>query len=244
VKAAWRTISKVVHPDVAGPSATSLAVVLNLAVATLTEPDLRRRYDEALSEWRGSEGGHFDGQPVSAWGTSPEALAETEAVFVDECACIGCRKCVHVAPNTFSMEEDFGRARVHTQWGDCRDRIAEAVETCPVSVISYVEKKELALLEFALKSCTRENVYVIARRRSGNFGASPGNDDPFAKAAAFLASRRVSFSSDGDGRLQKRAHDAALAGAIASAWLQLDEEVRARVWPSPACKEEGQEGRV
>ena len=204
-------------------------MVLNVAVATLTDESLRQQYDAALAEWR-SVMGHFNGLPVSAWATSPDALAETEAVFVDECACIGCKKCVHVAPATFAMEEEYGRARVHTQWGDTRERVAEAVATCPVSTIFYVDKKELPLLEFALKSCTREDVYVLARRRSGNFGSPPGNDDPWAKAASFLASRRKSFG-EGNG-LRQRAHDAEVSGAISSAWLQLDEGLRARTWPA------------
>ena len=231
VKASYRQLSKLVHPDVAGPSATSLAVVMNIAVATLLDQDLRLQYDEALDAWR-RESLHFSGLPVSAWGQTAEALAESEAIFVDECACIGCRKCVNVAPNSFAMEEEWGRARVHTQWGDSRALIAEAVDTCPVSTIYYVAKGELPLLEFTMKNCKREDVAVLARRRGGNFGASPGNDDPFAAAALFLASRRAAFAADEvSGRLRQRAQDTELAAAIASAWLQLDAETRALAWP-------------
>ena len=36
------------------------------------------------------------------------------------------------------QEEDYGRARVHTQWGDDEEAIREAVEMCPVDCISFV----------------------------------------------------------------------------------------------------------
>jgi curved DNA-binding protein CbpA len=104
VKAAYRALAKLVHPDVVGEAAHDLAIVLNLANATLTDETTRVAYDQALREWR-SVAGSFDGQPVSEWrGTD----ADEDAVFIDECACIGCGKCVHVAPATFGLEEDWG----------------------------------------------------------------------------------------------------------------------------------------
>lgn len=36
------------------------------------------------------------------------------------------------------QEQDYGRARVHTQWGDEEEHIEEAVSMCPVDCISYV----------------------------------------------------------------------------------------------------------
>ena len=248
VKAAYRKLAKVVHPDLVGPTAHSLVIVMNIAVATLTDEVTRAAYDAALVEWRASAVPSFDGLPVSLWGGSD---TESEAIFVDECACIGCGKCVHVAPATFQLEEQWGarptqraqlrslltwrvgRARVHTQWGDDREAVAEAVATCPVSTISYVEKTELALLEWVMKSCTRENIAVITRRRSGNFGSSPGDDDPFAKAAKYLLRRRNAAAGD-DKRLQRTAQDDALAATIAKAFLSLDPELRERVWPELA----------
>ena len=230
VKAAYRRLAKVVHPDLVGPATHSLAIVLNIAVATLCDEVTRAAYDAALVEWRATAEPSFDGQPVSLWGGSDQ---ETEAIFVDECACIGCGKCVNVAGASFLLEPEFGRARVHTQWGDDREAIAEAVATCPVSTIFYVKKTELALLEWVMKGCTRENIAVITRRRSGNFGSSPGDDDPFAKAAKFLLRRRNAAAGD-DKRLQRAAQDDALAATIAKAFLSLDPELRERVWPESA----------
>lgn len=36
------------------------------------------------------------------------------------------------------QEDDYGRARVHTQWGDDAELIEEAVQMCPVDCIAYV----------------------------------------------------------------------------------------------------------
>ncbi len=120
VKAAYRALAKLVHPDVVGEAAHDLAIVLNLANATLTDETTRVAYDQALREWR-SVAGSFDGQPVSEWrGTD----ADDDAVFIDECACIGCGKCVHVAPATFGLEED---------WGACAGRCIASCFLCPVT---------------------------------------------------------------------------------------------------------------
>jgi ferredoxin len=232
VKAAYRALAKLVHPDVVGAEAHDLAIVLNLANATLTDEAMRMSYDAALSEWR-SVAGSFDGVPVSVWQGSEE---ETDAVFVDECACIGCGKCANVAPATFAMEDVWGRARVHTQWADSRELIAEAIATCPVETISYVKRTEVALLEFMMKQCRREDIAIITRRRAGNFGSSSGNDDPFSKAAHFLQQRRNAEVGE-KGRLRRAAQDDALAATIAKAWLALDPELRERIWPEAATQQ-------
>lgn len=68
-------------------------------------------------------------------------------VFVDEVACIGCTNCACIAPQTFLMEDEFGRARVFQQDGDTDETIAEAIATCPVDCIHYVPWEELVSLE-------------------------------------------------------------------------------------------------
>jgi ferredoxin len=62
--------------------------------------------------------------------------------------------CTAVAPDTFFMEDEHGRARVHTQWGDSHDAVGEAVATCPVDCIHYVDRKQLPLLE-CVRLCVR-----------------------------------------------------------------------------------------
>ena len=63
-------------------------------------------------------------------------LAE-KAVWVDESKCIGCQYCVHVASNTFMVDEFHGRSRAMRQDGDSSDVIQEAIDTCPVDSVSY-----------------------------------------------------------------------------------------------------------
>ena len=73
-------------------------------------------------------------------------LAE-KAVWVDEAKCIGCQYCVHVASNTFAVDEFHGRSRAMRQDGDTVDVIQEAIDTCPVDCIHWVKFEELDDLE-------------------------------------------------------------------------------------------------
>jgi len=66
-----------------------------------------------------------------------------KAVWVDEAVCIGCRYCAHVAGNTFVVEQEWGRSRAIRQDGDSTDRIQEAIDTCPVDCIHWVEYEQL-----------------------------------------------------------------------------------------------------
>ncbi len=76
-------------------------------------------------------------------------LAE-KAIWVDEAACIGCQYCVHVATNTFIVDEDLGRARVIRQNGDDIDVVQEAMDTCPVDCMHWVDFEDLDRLEASL----------------------------------------------------------------------------------------------
>jgi len=70
-----------------------------------------------------------------------------KAVWVDEAVCIGCRYCAHVASNTFLVEPDWGRSRAIRQDGDSTERIQEAIDTCPVDCIHWVDYEQLPALE-------------------------------------------------------------------------------------------------
>jgi len=70
-----------------------------------------------------------------------------KAVWVDEAVCIGCRYCTHVATNTFVVEQDWGRSRAIRQDGDSTERIQEAIDTCPVDCIHWVDYEQLPELE-------------------------------------------------------------------------------------------------
>jgi ferredoxin len=82
-------------------------------------------------------------------GLEPElgGVVRQKGVYVDEVTCIGCKHCAHVARNTFYIEPDYGRSRVVRQEGDPEEVIQEAIDTCPVDCISWVDYTELKQLE-------------------------------------------------------------------------------------------------
>ncbi len=82
-------------------------------------------------------------------GLEPElgGVFRQNGVYVDEITCIGCKHCAHVARNTFYIEPDYGRSRVIRQDGDAEEIIQEAIDTCPVDCIHWVDYTELKKLE-------------------------------------------------------------------------------------------------
>eukprot|EP00425_Heterocapsa_triquetra_P040829 CAMPEP_0195088914 /NCGR_PEP_ID=MMETSP0448-20130528/28354_1 /TAXON_ID=66468 /ORGANISM="Heterocapsa triquestra, Strain CCMP 448" /LENGTH=201 /DNA_ID=CAMNT_0040122611 /DNA_START=27 /DNA_END=629 /DNA_ORIENTATION=+ len=56
---------------------------------------------------------------------------QEQFVFVDEWTCIACRNCCDVAPKTFCIDMDAGRARAYAQWGDTEEDLEYAVSACP-----------------------------------------------------------------------------------------------------------------
>ncbi|NET81555.1 MAG: ferredoxin [Moorea sp. SIO1F2] len=93
-------------------------------------------------------GGVFRDAPERS-GFEPElgGILRQKGVYVDEITCIGCKHCAHVARNTFYMEADHGRSRVFRQDGDPEDVIQEAIDTCPVDCIHWVDYTKLKNLE-------------------------------------------------------------------------------------------------
>ncbi|AFY52731.1 ferredoxin [Rivularia sp. PCC 7116] len=82
-------------------------------------------------------------------GLEPElgGMLRQKGVYVDEITCIGCKHCSHVARNTFYIESDYGRARVMRQDGDSEEVIQEAIDTCPVDCIHWLDYTELRKFE-------------------------------------------------------------------------------------------------
>jgi len=82
-------------------------------------------------------------------GLEPElgGMLRQKGVYVDEITCIGCKHCAHVARNTFYIESDYGRARVVRQDGDSEEVIQEAIDTCPVDCIHWLDYTELRKFE-------------------------------------------------------------------------------------------------
>jgi len=109
--------------------------------------------EESRSGLEPELGGIWRDSPESRSGLEPELGGENrqKAVYVDEVTCIGCKHCAHVAPNTFCIELEFGRSRVFNQDGDLEETVQEAVNTCPVDCIHFVDYNELPELEEARK---------------------------------------------------------------------------------------------
>ncbi|MEM6500287.1 MAG: ferredoxin [Cyanobacteria bacterium P01_C01_bin.89] len=94
-------------------------------------------------------GGDFRHGDGDRTGFEPElgGSVRQKGVYVDEVECVGCTFCSQVARNTFYMEPDHGRARVICQDGDSEDIVQEAIDTCPVDCIHWVDFTELKHLE-------------------------------------------------------------------------------------------------
>ncbi len=93
-----------------------------------------------------------------------------KAVWVDESICIGCRYCTNVASNTFAIEQYFGRSRVFRQDGDSTSIIQEAIDTCPVDCIHWVDFEKLEDLRNQLDQVEFQNLAMPLnlRRKKNN----------------------------------------------------------------------------
>ncbi|MEM7556426.1 MAG: ferredoxin [Cyanobacteria bacterium P01_A01_bin.84] len=94
-------------------------------------------------------GGYLRHDSQERSGLEPElgGSLRQRGVYVDEITCIGCKHCAHVARNTFYIEPDYGRSRVIRQDGDSEEIVQEAIDTCPVDCIHWVDYTELKNLE-------------------------------------------------------------------------------------------------
>ncbi|MEH2127534.1 ferredoxin [Nostoc sp.] len=104
--------------------------------------------DDNRSGFEPELGGFLRDAPERS-GLEPElgGILRQNGVYVDEITCIGCKHCAHVARNTFYIEPDYGRSRVVRQDGDAEEIIQEAIDTCPVDCIHWVDYTELRKLE-------------------------------------------------------------------------------------------------
>ena len=103
-----------------------------------------------------------------------------KGVYVDEIVCIGCKHCAHVARNTFYIEPEYGRSRVVRQDGDSQELIQEAIDTCPVDCIHWLDYTEVKKREeerqyqvIPLVGYPVEEAIVAAHRRRKKKQLSP-----------------------------------------------------------------------
>lgn len=101
IKTAFRERQRIAHPDIAGPSAVEISVLLNQAYKTLMDSNLRQQYNTELHLFNELHG-VFDGKPMSTWCGSTH---EQRAIFVDETTCIGTVMIVRFYINTYRLQE-------------------------------------------------------------------------------------------------------------------------------------------
>ena len=111
-------------------------------------PSSEAEGDEDRSGLEPELGGYLRSE-VERSGMEPElgGSLRQKGAYVDEVTCIGCKHCAHVARNTFYIEPDYGRSRVMRQDGDPEEVIQEAIDTCPVDCIHWVDYTEVKQLE-------------------------------------------------------------------------------------------------
>uniref|UniRef100_A0A7S3QKU5 J domain-containing protein n=1 Tax=Dunaliella tertiolecta TaxID=3047 RepID=A0A7S3QKU5_DUNTE len=192
IKKAYRSATKVCHPDFLGEEGHNICVLLNEAYEVLSDEQQRIAYNAKLEEGLKDEEDDYDGKPLSKWmpTVSPKRAKnedpyENRAVFVDEFTCIGCKQCIWQAPATFRIEPEHGRSRVYAQWIEPEDANQAAIDSCPVDCIHWVDKDKLPALEYVMQKRMRNRTNV------GVMMAGQGaTGDVFAATEQFLKERR------------------------------------------------------
>ncbi|MCL7029688.1 hypothetical protein MKW94_003640 [Papaver nudicaule] len=210
IKDAYRTLQKKYHPDIAGQKGHEYTLKLNEAYHVLMRKDMRREYDTTLSK-KSTDG--FSELGYSTW----KGPIRPQALFVDENLCIGCRECVHNARNTFTMDEALGSARVKVQFGDDDEKIQVSVDSCPVNCIHWVEREDLAVLEFLNRPQPVEAHGVF-----GGGWQRPSNVFKEAKFFQKQLKQRESELYDKQKNVQEETQAQAYARATASMMLQME----------------------
>ncbi|KAM0856332.1 hypothetical protein ACQ4PT_049162 [Festuca glaucescens] len=147
IKEAYRKLQKQHHPDIAGDKGHDYALLLNEAYEVLMRNSSRN-----AGKSSGGFGSVYTGEGYSSW----NGPMRSQALFVDENKCIGCRECVHHAGETFAMDDVLGSAHVEVQFGDVEQQIQVAVESCPVNCIHWVGNEQLPPLEFMSRPQPKE----------------------------------------------------------------------------------------
>lgn len=58
---------------------------------------------------------------------------------VDQCLCIGCGACVALCPRVFRMGEDGKSGVCQAVTEETLSQVQEAIDSCPVTAISWLE---------------------------------------------------------------------------------------------------------
>ena len=125
--------------------------IITSSTKSISESDLQLDlHEESNSDNLAAFYEYIDSNDISGFEPALGGELREKAIWVDESACIGCQYCVHVATNTFIVDEDLGRARVIRQNGDNLEVVQEAMDTCPVDCMHWVDFEDLDRLEATL----------------------------------------------------------------------------------------------
>ncbi|KAJ3695132.1 hypothetical protein LUZ60_000509 [Juncus effusus] len=157
IRKAYYNCMKSCHPDISGddPDVTNFCMFINEVYAVLSDPIQRMIYDE------------IHGYALTAINPFLDDSAPRDHAFVDEFSCIGCKNCANVCPDVFEIEEDFGRARVHCQFGNA-NLIQDAIDSCPVDCIHWTSAAQISLLEDEMRRVERVNVGLMLAGMGGS----------------------------------------------------------------------------
>eukprot|EP00443_Scrippsiella_acuminata_P022864 CAMPEP_0115295044 /NCGR_PEP_ID=MMETSP0270-20121206/66500_1 /TAXON_ID=71861 /ORGANISM="Scrippsiella trochoidea, Strain CCMP3099" /LENGTH=413 /DNA_ID=CAMNT_0002712599 /DNA_START=10 /DNA_END=1249 /DNA_ORIENTATION=+ len=222
IKKAYYKMQKICHPDIAGPEAEEMCILLNDAYETLSDPEGRDTYDESLAltstqpveekveiktdllptwKWRPKKHKQppvWTGEPKSRslWERVPleERGHKHQAqkfIYVDEFSCISCRNCCDVAPHTFCIDAEYGRARVYSQWGNGEEWLDYAVSSCPVDCIHWVGRDELQVLEHTTQRRLYDSNGQLPCPMSIRQGFIEQENDAFGMAMEFKAKQEA-----------------------------------------------------
>ncbi|KAL5055114.1 hypothetical protein RYX36_035796 [Vicia faba] len=187
IKKAYYNCMKTCHPDLSGndPETTNFCTFINEVYEVLSDPVQRRVYDD------------IHGYSLTSINPFADDSSPKDHVFVDEFSCIGCKNCANVACEVFAIEEDFGRARVYSQFGN-PDLIQQAIDSCPVDCIHWTSAAQLSLLEDEMRRIERVNVALMVS------GMGSALSDVFRMANTRWEKRQLNFLAQARMRMMKQ----------------------------------------
>ncbi|XP_008792330.1 chaperone protein dnaJ C76, chloroplastic [Phoenix dactylifera] len=200
IKKAYYNCMKACHPDLSGNDSeiTNFCMFINEVYTVLSDPVQRMVYDE------------IHGYALTAINPFLDDTAPKDHAFVDEFSCIGCKNCANVAPDTFWIEEDFGRARVCSQSGD-PELVQQAIDSCPVDCIHWTSAAQISLLEDEMRRMERVNVGLMLAGMGGS------SIDVFRMASSRWQKRQTKILEKAKLRMMKQ-KDSDKSGAWSDLW--------------------------
>ncbi|KZV28279.1 hypothetical protein F511_28257 [Dorcoceras hygrometricum] len=186
IKKAYHNCMKACHPDLSGNDAetTNFCMFINEVYEVLSDPVQRMVYDE------------IHGYTLTAINPFFDDSSTKDHVFVDEFSCIGCKNCANVCSSVFTIEEDFGRARVYNQCG-INESVQQAVESCPVDCIHWTSAAQLSLLEDEMRRVERVNVALMLS------GMGAASIDVFRMASSRWEKRQMKILGEAKTKMTK-----------------------------------------